>query len=157
MSPLHPHLAWGGSHALATFASTLPGSAGTGTVIQPLVPPIANAESSPGGTFLQTPGSPQLVSSPLGTTGTAGLYPGGSGGGYSSSAGGQPATVKTLMETHLPLLFPPEEKAGGSSSLAHVMVHGVVVPLETELAWLGACMSGADGWVSLVVALGRGA
>ncbi|CAG7854307.1 Autophagy protein 5 {ECO:0000256/RuleBase:RU361202} [Serendipita indica DSM 11827] len=155
MSPLHPHLTWGGNHALATYASTLPGSAGTGTVIQPLVPPLANADSST--SVLQSPGSPQLVSSPLGTTGTAGLYPGGSSGGYSSSAGGQPATVKTLMETHLPLLFPPEDKAGGGGSLAHVLVHGVVVPLETELAWLGACMSGADGWVSIVVGLGRGA
>jgi autophagy-related protein 5 len=42
-------------------------------------------------------------------------------------------------------------------TLAHALVHGALMPPETELAWLGACMSGADGWVCIVIGLGRGA
>lgn len=144
MSPFHPHITGGSS--LATYASTLPGSAGTGSVIQPLVPPLLDGANSNAGAT--SPGSPQLISSPLGTTG--GQY----SQGQSGSGSGQAATVRTLLETHLPLLFPADGTAG---SLAHALVHGVVIPPETELAWLGACMGGADGWVSIVIGLGRGA
>ncbi|KIM31926.1 hypothetical protein M408DRAFT_327313 [Serendipita vermifera MAFF 305830] len=143
MSPFHPHITGGTS--LATHASTLPGSAGTGTVVQPLVPPILDGTGG-SGSGAASPGSPRLISGPLGTA----------GGQYSQgqSSGGQPATVRTLLETHLPLLFPADGTAG---SLAHALVHGVIIPPETELAWLGACMGGADGWVSIVIGLGRGA
>ncbi|KAG8851189.1 autophagy protein 5 [Serendipita sp. 405] len=157
MSPFHPHLTGGSS--LATFASTLPGGAGTGTVIQPLVPPllldgVSSQTSAPSG--VTGPGSPQLVSSPLGTTGSYGQ--GGSLGSPPSGSGsGQPNTLRSLLEQHLGLLFPAKRESFGGATLAHAIVQGVVVPLETELAWLGACMSGADGWVSIVVGLGKGA
>ncbi|KAG8835040.1 autophagy protein 5 [Serendipita sp. 399] len=157
MSPFHPHLTGGTS--LATYASTLPGGAGTSTVIQPLVPPLlldgaSSQSSAPSG--ITGPGSPQLVSSPLATTGSYG--PGGSlGGSAGTSSGGQPITLRHLMEQHLGLLFPSKRESTGGATLAHAIVQGVVVPLETELAWLGACMSGADGWVSVVVGLGKGA
>lgn len=104
------------------------------------MPPLLDS-----GNVASAPGSPQLVSSPLGTTGTQ--Y-------QQGQSGGQPATIRTLLETHLPLLFPVD---GSGGSLAHALVHGVVMPPETELAWLGACMGGADGWVSIVIGLGRGA
>jgi hypothetical protein len=96
MSAFHPHLAGG---SLATYASTLPGSAGTGTVLQPLVPPLLDQGGGSGGNPSSSPGSPQLMSIPLGTTGP---------GGSSQSNQGQPATIRTLLETHLPLLFPNE-------------------------------------------------
>jgi len=156
MSPFHPHLS---GNSLATFASTFPGSAGTGSVIQPLVPPILD---SAGFQSTSSPGSPQLVSSPLGTSNPSyqTQYGGSGDRGFSQSttgAGGQPATLRSLLETHLPLLFNPQEGQGSGNVLAHALVQGVVLPLETELAWLGACMSGADGWVCIVVGLGKGA
>jgi hypothetical protein len=33
------------------------------------------------------------------------------------------------------------------------MMHGVLVPPDAEMAWLGACMAGADGWVSVCVGI----
>lgn len=97
MSAFHPHLAGG---SLATYASTLPGSAGTGSVIQPLVPPLLDQAGGLGGNPSSSPGSPQLMSMPLGTTGP--------GGPSQSNQGGQPATIRSLLETHLSLLFPNE-------------------------------------------------
>jgi autophagy-related protein 5 len=36
--------------------------------------------------------------------------------------------------------------------LGRAIVHGIAIPLDAEVGWLGATMCGADGWVSVVVA-----
>jgi autophagy-related protein 5 len=79
---------------------------------------------------------------------------------FEGGAGGA-VTLGGFLQTHLPLLFPPPAPRGyfGASeseevyALAFPIVQGVVVPPETEMAWLGACMVGADGWVSVCVGL----
>ncbi|KAM0787037.1 hypothetical protein ACM66B_006303 [Microbotryomycetes sp. NB124-2] len=53
------------------------------------------------------------------------------------------------LTTVVPLLFPSDRKP-----LARVIVQGIQVPLEAEIGWLGSCLVGADGWVSVVVAIG---
>ncbi|EPQ57662.1 APG5-domain-containing protein [Gloeophyllum trabeum ATCC 11539] len=63
-----------------------------------------------------------------------------------------PGAVRTLgdfLRAHLPLLFPldrPDRKP-----LAYALVQGVRCPGDAEMAWLGACMAGADGWVNVCV------
>ena len=62
-------------------------------------------------------------------------------------------TVHTLakyLTTHLPLLFP-----AAKPPLAYALVQGVVAPPDAEMAWLGACMAGADGWVNVCVGILR--
>ncbi|KAL8281503.1 hypothetical protein RQP46_006187 [Phenoliferia psychrophenolica] len=63
---------------------------------------------------------------------------------------GNPTTLLAFLTTLIPLFFPPYQ-----TPLARALVHGVSVPLETEMGWLGACLAGADGWVAVVVVLGR--
>ncbi|KAH9040835.1 autophagy protein Apg5-domain-containing protein [Lactarius hengduanensis] len=67
---------------------------------------------------------------------------------------GTPNTLADLLSLHLPLLF-PAPGPGASPTLAYALLQGVVTPAEAELAWLGACMSGADGWVNICIGLGR--
>ncbi|EJD02724.1 autophagy protein 5 [Fomitiporia mediterranea MF3/22] len=55
-------------------------------------------------------------------------------------------TLGKFLNTHLPLLFPNSNRV-----LAYPIVQGVVCPLDAEVAWLGACMAGADGWVNVMV------
>ena len=62
--------------------------------------------------------------------------------------------MSQLMHTHLPLLFPTSQLES-PAALAYVVVQGVVPPSDTEVAWLGACMAGADGWVNICVGLLR--
>ncbi|EEB97396.1 hypothetical protein MPER_03294, partial [Moniliophthora perniciosa FA553] len=31
--------------------------------------------------------------------------------------------------------------------------HGIIAPMESEMAWLGACLAGADGWVNICVGI----
>lgn len=62
----------------------------------------------------------------------------------------RPHTVSRLLTSTLPLLFPEVGK-----QQAYAIVQGVVCPLETELSWLGACMAGADGWVSICIGITR--
>ncbi|GAA5982162.1 hypothetical protein JCM11641_000607 [Rhodosporidiobolus odoratus] len=61
---------------------------------------------------------------------------------------GTTMTLSHFLSALLPLLFPTS-----SPPLAHPMVQGIFPPLSTELAWLGSCMAGADGWVNMVIAL----
>lgn len=60
-------------------------------------------------------------------------------------------TLRQYLRTHLPLLFPPPP----SQPQAYALVQGVVCPGDAEMAWLGACMAGADGWVNVCIGLGR--
>jgi autophagy-related protein 5 len=64
---------------------------------------------------------------------------------------GRANTIENFLETSLPLLFPrsPEEP------LAYALVQGIILPPEAEMAWLGACLSGPDGWVCVCIGLGR--
>jgi len=80
---------------------------------------------------------------------------------------GTPQTLLHFFSTHLPLLFPPRPPPPPPSrlnpnpqapfvrELAYVLIQGVVSPLEAELAWLGACLAGADGWLNICVAAHR--
>lgn len=43
----------------------------------------------------------------------------------------------------------------GTSDLAYALVQGVVSPPEAEIAWLGACLAGADGWLNICIGLNR--
>lgn len=102
--------------------ATLPATATTSTILQPLIPPLVE-QQAPNTSQLSVNATPQT----------------------------QPQTLRTLLETHLPLLWPRVP----ATPLAHAIVHGVVIPEDAELAWLGACMAGPDGWVSIIIALGR--
>ncbi|KAJ3001281.1 hypothetical protein NUW54_g6531 [Trametes sanguinea] len=62
-------------------------------------------------------------------------------------------TLAAFLTARLPLLFPPPE--AGKPNLAYAIIQGVVAPPESEMAWLGACMAGADGWVNVCVGLLR--
>lgn len=66
---------------------------------------------------------------------------------------GSPATLAHYLSTHLPMLFPPSPSDPPFHNLAYALIQGVVVPPEAEMPWLGACMSGADGWVNVCVGL----
>ncbi|GAA5858898.1 hypothetical protein JCM8547_007147 [Rhodosporidiobolus lusitaniae] len=67
---------------------------------------------------------------------------------------GSPTTLQTFLSTSLPLLFPPSTPSSPPSpALAHPLIQGLIPPLTTEIGWLGACLAGADGWVSVVVVL----
>lgn len=73
---------------------------------------------------------------------------------YEPSSGylktGRPTTLRELLRTHVPLLFPPPP----SVPLAYAIVQGVVTPGDAEIAWLNACMAGVDGWLSIFVGIG---
>ncbi|SCV71714.1 BQ2448_3302 [Microbotryum intermedium] len=61
-----------------------------------------------------------------------------------------------LQENGTPaILVSPSELSfeAPKTPLAQIIVQGVVVPLDTEVGWLGACLAGADGWVGAVVSL----
>ena len=68
--------------------------------------------------------------------------------GLRGSCTGRPVTLGAFLTSHVPLMFP------ASAPLAHVIVQGVLCPRQAEIAWLGACLAGADGWVNLCVGLG---
>ncbi|KZV98862.1 hypothetical protein EXIGLDRAFT_700082 [Exidia glandulosa HHB12029] len=68
---------------------------------------------------------------------------------------GRPTTLGAILHKFLPLLF-PSASLESPSSLAYAIVQGILPPSDTEMAWLGACMAGADGWVNVCVGL-RGA
>ncbi|KAG6878528.1 hypothetical protein C0993_004426 [Termitomyces sp. T159_Od127] len=70
-----------------------------------------------------------------------------------------------LEDVHIPLLFPPrsrpptptaaDQTVNDSSmpKLAYALVQGVRSPPEAEMAWLGACMAGADGWLNICIGI----
>ncbi|KAM0751896.1 APG5-domain-containing protein [Meredithblackwellia eburnea MCA 4105] len=62
---------------------------------------------------------------------------------------GIPTTLQTALSTLLPLLFPPNSQ----QALAQPIIHGIRIPLDTQVGWMGACLAGADGWVGLVLVL----
>ena len=62
-------------------------------------------------------------------------------------------SLSTFLSSRLPLLFP--ESNPGKAALAYALIQGVPAPADTEMAWLGACMAGADGWVNVCVGLLR--
>ncbi|SCZ88911.1 BZ3500_MvSof-1268-A1-R1_C048g00175 [Microbotryum saponariae] len=68
---------------------------------------------------------------------------------------GQPLPLLSHLQHLLPLLFPPPPSQLSFEApkpvLAELIVQGVIVPLDTEVGWLGACLAGADGWVGGVV------
>ncbi|KAK0529899.1 autophagy protein 5 [Tilletia horrida] len=70
---------------------------------------------------------------------------------------GRPKTLFAQLSALFPLLFPPAPSFASFSApsppLAFVVVQGVRVPLEAEIAWLGAVLGGADGWLSVIVLL----
>lgn len=68
---------------------------------------------------------------------------------------GNPHTLGQFLRTHLPLLFPPTPNDPPFQDLAYPIVQGVAAPLDAEMAWLGACMAGADGWLNVCVGLLR--
>lgn len=65
---------------------------------------------------------------------------------------GLPHTLAEFLSTRIPLLFPEHDP---NKNIAYALVQGVVAPPEAEMAWLGACMSGADGWVNVCVGILR--
>jgi len=76
---------------------------------------------------------------------------------------GSPHTLYHFLSNHLPLLFPPRSDPPVSSrvnpqtqftgDLAYALVQGVVSPSEAEIPWLGACLTGADGWLNICIGL----
>jgi len=65
---------------------------------------------------------------------------------------GYATTLGSVLYKHLPLLFPvPNLEAPEARAFA--LIQGVVPPSDTEMAWLGACMAGADGWVNVCIGL----
>lgn len=68
---------------------------------------------------------------------------------------GSANTLANYLSTHLSQLFPPSPSESPFHDLAYALVQGVVVPPDTEVAWLGACMAGADGWVNVCVGILR--
>ena len=61
---------------------------------------------------------------------------------------GLPNSLGNFLGLHLPLLFP-----GTQRQLAFPIVQGIICPLDAELAWLGACLAGADGWINVMVGI----
>lgn len=72
------------------------------------------------------------------------------GGNVSIVSAGRPTTLRELLRTHVPLLFPPPP----SVPLAYAIIQGVVTPGDAEIAWLNACLAGVDGWLSIFVGIG---
>ncbi|KIM45174.1 hypothetical protein M413DRAFT_441857 [Hebeloma cylindrosporum] len=81
---------------------------------------------------------------------------------------GSAHTLGQFISTHLKLLFPPRPpppppsrlnpnpQAPPVPELAFALIQGVVAPPEAELAWLSACLAGADGWLNICVGISRG-
>ncbi|KII91980.1 hypothetical protein PLICRDRAFT_133247 [Plicaturopsis crispa FD-325 SS-3] len=67
---------------------------------------------------------------------------------------GTPHTLGHHLSTHIPLLF-PVQRPKNSAPIAYALVQGVLAPPESEMAWLGACMAGADGWVNVCIGVVR--
>lgn len=73
-------------------------------------------------------------------------------------------TLAHFLSTHIPLLFPPGSIAPlrpnpfpvTVSESPYALIQGVISPPEAEMAWLGACMAGADGWLNICVGVARG-
>ncbi|BEI86507.1 hypothetical protein CcaverHIS002_0607940 [Cutaneotrichosporon cavernicola] len=60
---------------------------------------------------------------------------------------GQPTTLLQMLRTMLPLLF--ENGYGAAQPIAQ----GILLPPDADVAWLAACMAGADGWLRIGIRL----
>jgi autophagy-related protein 5 len=112
-----------------------------GPVVQELAPPLMDD-----GLFQYYPNKRLFLTSPPGSAHTLGHF----------------------FSTHLKLLFPPRPpppppsrlnpnpKAPPAQELAFALIQGVVAPPEAELAWLSACLAGADGWLNICIGISRG-
>ncbi|KAG5646308.1 hypothetical protein DXG03_003905 [Asterophora parasitica] len=75
---------------------------------------------------------------------------------------GSPNTLAHFLTAHIPLLFPPRSRPStpthnndglDNPELAYALIQGVRSPPEAEMAWLGACMAGADGWLNVCIGI----
>ncbi|PWN87026.1 hypothetical protein FA10DRAFT_269630 [Acaromyces ingoldii] len=70
---------------------------------------------------------------------------------------GRPNTIHLVLSGLFPLLFPPTPTFGTHAApppaLAYPVVQGIRLPLETDVAWLGAALPSADGWVAVCINL----
>jgi autophagy-related protein 5 len=67
-------------------------------------------------------------------------------------ADGQPTTLLTFLRNHLPLLFKSTASSNPYAD-AQPIAQGIVLPPDAEVAWLTACMAGADGWLRIGIRL----
>ncbi|KAG6862284.1 hypothetical protein C0995_015981 [Termitomyces sp. Mi166 len=78
---------------------------------------------------------------------------------------GDANTLAQFLTAHIPLLFPPRSPSPTPTDadrtmneshmpkLAYALIQGVRSPPEAEMAWLGACMAGADGWLNICIGI----
>lgn len=76
---------------------------------------------------------------------------------------GRPQTLQSALETLLPALFPPRPGPNvdmTASFISHakqlisrVVVQGIEMPLDAELAWCSSCLAYPDGWLGIVLGL----
>lgn len=76
---------------------------------------------------------------------------------------GQPQTLQSALESLLPRLFPP--RPGGNADMSasfishrkqlvsRVILQGIEMPLDAELAWCSTCLAYPDGWLGVVLGL----
>ncbi|CED82721.1 Protein involved in autophagy and nutrient starvation [Phaffia rhodozyma] len=48
---------------------------------------------------------------------------------------------------------PSTSTSTSAYTLAYPIIQGIVPPPETEIAWLGACLVGADGWLAICIGM----
>ena len=70
-------------------------------------------------------------------------------------AAGTPQTVIGVLRQHLPLLFPAATSAATPTPypIAFPLAQGAEIPPDAEVAWLAACVCGADGWLRIGIRL----
>ncbi|KAK4049684.1 autophagy protein 5 [Microbotryomycetes sp. JL201] len=132
---------WNVASKLITLPSPLPPPASPNlTTLQPS-PPTTRSPSPSGFDSVKLRSVPVRIYLPYGAPVMQDLAP-----PYTKE--GSALTLKEHLSSVVSLLFPPN-----SASVAKTIVQGIEVPPETEIGWLGSCLTGADGWVSVVVAI----
>jgi autophagy-related protein 5 len=58
-------------------------------------------------------------------------------------------TMSRFLHARLPLQFRPPGEAPKGRRAAYTLVQGVLCSPDAEMAWLGACLAGTDGWVNV--------
>ncbi|WWC86965.1 uncharacterized protein L201_001846 [Kwoniella dendrophila CBS 6074] len=64
---------------------------------------------------------------------------------------GKPITLLAVLRQYLNLLFPT--RLEDPYSMAFPIAQGILLPQDSEVAWLAACMCGADGWLKIGICL----
>ncbi|WWC67865.1 uncharacterized protein I206_101782 [Kwoniella pini CBS 10737] len=64
---------------------------------------------------------------------------------------GKPTTLLSVLRQHLHLLFPSRPQ--DPYSMAFPIAQGILIPEYSDVAWLSACMCGADGWLRIGICL----